>query len=321
MAIERAVLSGSIIETKEISVNGVNVGVVSGYIATWQPDARPGIYGVKDRIVRGAYIASIQEHKARNNRQVRLKDQHYRVVGGFPIENVREDNKGLFGEGHINLETQQGREVYSLARQRVLVDFSVGHIVKQEELKDGYRNILKADLIEGSIVDEPANQGANILEVKNGNRSDLPIHSASDFVWDESSARSRIMEMKYMHGNGADAFVGGQLIADLVEDKLVAIPEALRAAAKEIKSREDQLTIERYFAKMNEPSPFAERMFYTLDDVKGLSRTELKDLLGSTGIFSNGAVRAIVGRMADDSNAGLETLFERIQSATNALKN
>lgn len=323
MRTERAMLSGEIIETKEMVVNGVNVGVIRGYIATWEPDARPGIYGVKDRIMRGAYAASIQEHKARNNRQVRLKNQHYQVIGGFPIENVREDNKGLFAEGHINLNMQLGRETYALAQQRVLVDMSVGHIVDQEEIKDGYRNILKAQLIEGSIVDEPANRGAIITEVKGGIKSDLPVLSDASYKWQEDEARGRVLEMKYSQGDASAAFVEGLLIADLIEGKLQVVPVALKAAASKVNSREGQLTVERYFAKMGEKSPFESKLFYTLDDVKSLGKAELKDLLTNSGVFSHGAARAIVARMVDESKPddGLSTLLEKIKLTTNNLKN
>lgn len=324
MRLECGLFSGRIIETKSIDVNGVPVGVVAGYIASWTPDAHDGRYGVRDQILKGAYTKSIQEHKARNNRQVRLKNQHYQIIGGFPIETVKEDNVGLYGVGHINLDTQLGREAYSLARQGVLVDFSVGHIVKQEKIEDGKRKIIEAELFEGSIVDEPKNQRARITEVKSVS-SNLDIIDDQSYTWNEDAARARVMDMKYADGNAADAFVGGHLIADFIDGKLRVIPEALRIAAREVKSRNDQLTIERYFAKLGEASPFEEKMFYTLDDVKGLSRMELKEIFTASGIFSNGAVRAIVARMSDDvsshDDAELSNLIENIRSAARNLKN
>lgn len=173
MRLERATLAGEIVEVKEMSINGVPVGIVKGYIATWQKDHYPGIYGVPDRIVKGAYTRTLQEHKARNNRQIRLKDNHGRTIGGFPIDTAREDNIGLYAEGHINLDTQLGKEAYSLARQRVLVDFSVGHIVKKDTIENGERLIYDADLIEGSITDEPKNRWAKVSEVKSAHFADL----------------------------------------------------------------------------------------------------------------------------------------------------
>ncbi len=323
MRLECGLFSGRIIETKSVDINGVSVGVVAGYIASWSPDAHDGRYGVKDQIVKGAYTKSIQEHKARNNRQVRLKDQHSRVIGGFPIETVKEDNVGLYGIGHINLETQLGREAYALARQGVLVDFSVGHIVIQERIEEGKRKIIEAELFEGSIVDEPKNQRARITEVKSAT-SNLEVLTDSNYKWDESAALARVMEMKYADGNAAEAFIGGRLIADFIDGRLRVIPEALRIVASEVKSKSEQLAVERYFAKLGEPSPFEEKMFYTLDDVKGLSRMELKELFTASGIFSNGAVRAIVARMSDDvsshDEAELSNLIENIRSAARNLK-
>jgi len=321
MKLERSVLSGKVVETKQIEVNGVGIGVVSGYIATWEVDAFLGIYGVKDQILPGAYAESIQEHKNRSNRQVRLKDHHYNTIGGFPINTVKEDNVGLYGEGHINLETQQGREAYSLARQGVLVDFSVGHIVKDEKMEDGKRKILKAQIIEGSIVDEPKNQNARILEVK----SFADLNIATDVKdWEPEEAKKRILEMKFADGNGADAFVSGHQIADFIDGKLVVIPEALYIAAEEVKAKDDkdaQLTLERYFGKMGVSSPFETKTFYTVDDVRDWTNAEMKDALLSTGAFSNGAARALVTKLkesksATPDNSGLQSLMEKI-TATN----
>jgi HK97 family phage prohead protease len=157
--------SGRQLEVKQEERNGVPVGIVAGYIATWDPDTG-GIFGMPDQFVEGAFAASIEEHRSRGNRQVRLKDHHGRTIGGFPIATVKEDSIGLFGRGEINLETQLGREAFSLARQGVLSDFSVGFVALDDAVEGDIRRITKADLIEGSIVDEPANRAAKITEVK-----------------------------------------------------------------------------------------------------------------------------------------------------------
>ena len=90
-------------------------------------------------------------------------------VGGFPAESLKEDSIGLFGRGEVNLEVQAGAESYSLARQGVLTDFSIGfQIVKsnRDEQKD-IRTITEAIAWEGSIVDEPMNPKATVTDVKN----------------------------------------------------------------------------------------------------------------------------------------------------------
>ena len=326
MTIERVSLSGEIIETKTADRNGVPVGVVSGYIATWQLDAWNGIYGMPDRIVRGAYMESIQEHKANRNRQVRLKDNHGKTIGGFPIDSVREDNRGLYGVGEINLDTQQGREAYSLAQQSVLVDFSVGHVVTDDEIDNGTRLIKKAILLEGSITDEPKNQRANITEVK-AMFGDLPLYVTDGYKWCEEGARERVMEMKYSIGNGAHAFVGESIIADVIDGKLYAIPTAIRNAAALAKGTEEksqQVILERYYAKMGEASPFKSKMFYSVDDVKDWSNADYKSALLDTGMFSNGAARALIARQKDqnvsESDGGLSSLLEKIVETTKITK-
>lgn len=328
MSIERSSLSGEIVEVKQIEINGVPIGVVAGYIATWQKDHYRGVYGIPDRIIKGAYARSIQEHKARKNRQIRLKDNHGRVIGGFPIETAREDNVGLYAEGHINLDTQLGREAHSLARQRVLVDFSVGHIVKKDKIENGERLIYDADLIEGSIADEPKNRWANVTEVKNAHFADLPI-VPGEYSWNEDEARARVMELKFADGNGADAFVGDHLIADVIDGKLMVVPAAIHIAAEEVKqagNKSAQLVLERYFGKMELKSPFDTKLFYTVDDVRAWTNAEFKDALMSTGMFSNGAARALVAKFREQngsdpsSNADYGSLMEKIQSAIDVAK-
>jgi HK97 family phage prohead protease len=172
------------------SVNGVPVGVVAGYLSTWQPDSG-GKFGVPDQFMPGAWRRSLAEHRARGMRQVRLKDHHGRTIGGFPVETVREDDRGLFAVGHINLDTELGREVYSLVRQGVLVDFSVGYTAVRDEIKGGVRLIYEAQLWETSIVDEPANPGARILAVGGEEVRDLEREVAAS-SWASSREQAAV---------------------------------------------------------------------------------------------------------------------------------
>ena len=120
MGKETKYIGGNVVEVKQEERNGVQVGIIKGYIATWDLDR--GSWGVRDRFVKGAFLESLNRHRI-DNRPIRLKDHHGRTVGGFPIETAFEDEKGLFATGEINLEVQQGREAFSLAKQGVLSDF------------------------------------------------------------------------------------------------------------------------------------------------------------------------------------------------------
>jgi len=165
---------GGIHDVKQISRHGVPVGTVSGHIATWDLD-RGGWSGIKDKFLPGAFLESIERHK-KTDRQIRLKDMHGRTIGGFPIDTVREDSIGLYGIGEINLEVQQGKEAFSLARQKVMTDFSIGwEMLSEPVISGGVRHIAKAEIWEGSIVDEPMNPFANILDVKTANFAELDL--------------------------------------------------------------------------------------------------------------------------------------------------
>jgi len=163
---------GKITECKQIDRNGIQVGIVEGYIATWDID-RGDFFGVKDRFVKGAFRDSLADLASRQ-RNIRLKDHHMRTIGIFPIQNALEDDRGLFAIGEINLEVQQGKEAHVLALQKALTDFSIGFTAEEFHMDGDIRVITKATIWEGSIVDEPMNPAAQITQVKKKfNASDI----------------------------------------------------------------------------------------------------------------------------------------------------
>lgn len=154
-------LSGQVLEVKQEDRNGVPIGIIKGHAATFDIDRG------MDRFVKGAFIESIQELR-QNNRPVRMLFQHNgnMLIGGFPIESVREDEKGLAVVGEINLEVQEGREAFALAKQGILTDFSIGFSIDEDAMEDGIRVIKKATIWEFSLVSEPMNPNAVVTEVK-----------------------------------------------------------------------------------------------------------------------------------------------------------
>ena len=153
-------------ETKEIDREGQKFGIVIGFLATFGGDK---FDRGNDTFQFGAFTDSINEHKARNNRPIRMLFQHTRseVIGGFPISLVEQTEKGLLVTGEINLDVQKGREVYALTKQGVITDMSIGFSVNEELTDDeGRRTITRAAIWEGSMVDEPMDMGATITDVK-----------------------------------------------------------------------------------------------------------------------------------------------------------
>lgn len=179
---DRRVQGGRIVETQQAERNGVEVGIFSGYLATFEPD-EGGVFGVPDRFLPGAFLQSLNVHRRRDDRQIRMKFNHSWdgiLLGGFPIESVHEDEIGLFLTGEINLETQLGREVFALVKQGVLVDLSIGYIALRHSMEDDIRVIEEAAIVEGSVVDEPANPSARITAVQKFNAQDVEEFSVRE---------------------------------------------------------------------------------------------------------------------------------------------
>ena len=328
-------LGGQVLEVKEEARNGVPVGIVKGYIATWDLDR--GL----DRFIKGAFADSLIELRTRN-RQIRFKDHHGRTIGGFPIDRVFEDDKGLFGVGEINLEVQQGREAFSLAKQGVLSDFSIGFSSIEFEMDGDIRNIHKAIVWEGSIVDEPMNPEAQITEVKAVVPfQDLPLADRNR-SWNSTAAIARIREFTdsdeepsaayrkaFVWFDSAESTLFGSYklpIADVINGRLTAVPRAIFAAAAALQGARGGVDvpetdrprvirhIERYYAKMDLESPFKDKQYYVSSDVKEWTARDLEKYLKESGGMSKSAAKIIASRLDKeqkvDYNENEETVTE-----------
>ena len=232
--LENKAIGGLVLECKQETRNGVDVGIVEGYIATWDLDRGDGYE--QDQFVKGAFRKSIREHK-RRGRQARFKDGHGRTVGGWPAEYLKEDDRGLFGVAEINIEVQQGRDAYLLAKQGVLTDFSVGFTAVKftRDTQKNIRTITEAILWEGSIVDEPMNPEANVTQVKTLNEDNQMDPITEDEVKDFTK---RDFEEALRSGAGFTK-KGAKLAASLFDGK--APPETEdQKAARVLKEAEDQ---------------------------------------------------------------------------------
>lgn len=259
-AISYKVLPYKISSMKEVSNQDGNFGVVRGYLAAFSRDRG------NDVIERGAFQKTIEEHKRRQGRPIRMFLQHdsHKIIGAFPIHLAFEDEKGLFAEGHINLDVQAGREAYSLAKQGVLTDFSIGYMTDDFSFEDDKENpgqtirkIKSLDLLEASLVSEPMNMDAMMTELKKYNRLHGEMKTATSFEdypladrdreWDAEAANRRFREFSdslespsstYKDGfmwydaENADEFGSYKLqYVDVVDGRLMAIPRAIFAIA------------------------------------------------------------------------------------------
>lgn len=310
---ENKKIGGYSIEVKQEVRNGVKIGIIEGYIATWDLDR--GDYFYRDKFIQGAFTESIQDFKDKK-RMPRFKNHHTKTIGGWRYDSLKEDNIGLFGIAEINLDVKDGIEAYSLAKQGVLTDLSIGFsaekYVKDEINK--IRTINKAILWEGSIVDEPMNPKANITSVKTATPyQNLPLADDTR-PWDSTAARGRVRQFTdstespssdykkaffYYDSENVDNFGAYKLpYADIIDGELKAVPRGVFAAAGALQGarggvnipESDRSAIEtninKYYKKMGRESPFDEK--YLIIDAIDAKNLTLKEF---EGILRNGNVK------------------------------
>jgi uncharacterized protein len=171
---EFKVNSGPIVEYKEIDNDGVKVGIVKGYLATWDIDEG------RDQYIKGAFSDHLDKMIQRGKQKLQLTDYHGKVIGGIPLASMKEDDRGLYVESEINLDMETGRDVYSLVKQKVYDSFSTEYAAVEKSFEDGIRKITKSKIFGGALLSNPMNNNAVITEVKQYSITDLKNIGKSD---------------------------------------------------------------------------------------------------------------------------------------------
>lgn len=125
------------------------------------------VFGVVDSynevVDKGAFEESLKKHGL-----PRLLLQHSSwMLGGVYLE-AREDEKGLYVKGKLNLDVQAAKEAHSLMKMGAFGGLSIGFRTLQERIDrvTGITHIEKCRLYEVSVVTFPANEAATISAVK-----------------------------------------------------------------------------------------------------------------------------------------------------------
>jgi HK97 family phage prohead protease len=152
------------IQTKHIDLGNVELKLSeSGGLAFSGYASKFGLvdsYG--DTIQKGAYLKTLEKRE----RPIRLKWNHYGDVIGKWLKIV-EDEKGLYVEGELTPGHSKAQDVYALLKHGAIDGLSIGYRVKSYEQINEERRLLKEiDLVEISVVEEPADLGATIGQVK-----------------------------------------------------------------------------------------------------------------------------------------------------------
>lgn len=137
-------------------------GTFGGYASTFGNADREG-----DVMMKGCFADSIE---VKTTFPLCYNHNTDKVIGKV---DVREDEKGLFAEGVLNLESELGKEVYSLLKMGAIDSFSIGFLMTEYEKNENSQDewfpsfdIKKADLLEVSLVTIPCNPQATVESVK-----------------------------------------------------------------------------------------------------------------------------------------------------------
>ncbi len=118
----------------------------------------------KDIVLPGAFRDTL----AARGDTVKLLWQHDMGEPIGRIENIMEDENGLYVQGRLMLDLSRGREAYSLLQEGVVQGMSIGYSPVRYRIDPdtGVRLLEAVDLYEVSLVTFPANEAAQITVVK-----------------------------------------------------------------------------------------------------------------------------------------------------------
>jgi len=144
---------------QDVSVKFDTIGGMkfSGYASKFND-----VDSYNDTIMPGAYAATLQDRE----RSVQMRWNHYgEVIGKWTM--IAEDEKGLWVEGELTPNHSKAQDVYASLKHGAISGLSIGFYLKDFDLKpDGVRVLKEIELVEISVVEEPADLGARIEDVK-----------------------------------------------------------------------------------------------------------------------------------------------------------
>jgi uncharacterized protein len=123
-----------------------------------------GVDAYGDTIDPKAYNRTIKRSKG--DRPIRMRWNHFGPVIG-KWNDMRVDDKGLYVEGELTPGHSVAMDVYASMKHGAVDGMSIGYFPKKiEMMEDGKRLLKEIDLVEISVVEEPADFGAKISDVK-----------------------------------------------------------------------------------------------------------------------------------------------------------
>lgn len=146
------------LDVAEFKFDEARKGFFSGYASVFG-----GVDSYGDTIVKGAYQDTLIDRK----RPIQMRWNHFGPVIGKWI-NAEEDEIGLRMDGELTLGHSVADDAYALMKHGAVNGLSIGFRIPEGGAeKSGDRRLLKRiDLVEVSVVEEPADLAARVGDVK-----------------------------------------------------------------------------------------------------------------------------------------------------------
>lgn len=125
-----------------------------------------GVDSYGDTIVAGAYAKTLADR----DRPIALRWNHFGPVIG-KWTSIKEDDRGLKVEGELTKGHRTAEDAAALLRHGAISGLSIGYIAKDSDPTEyGGRKLKEIELIEISVVEEPADNAAHVDTVKSSLR-------------------------------------------------------------------------------------------------------------------------------------------------------
>jgi len=321
--------------TKEDMIEGDMYFTFKGYASTFGNIDRDG-----DTIEQGAFKKSLEKFLETGNKLPILWQHEMDMPLGI-YTRFTEDDKGLLVEGKMpKADNFVSGRVIPQMRIGSVRKMSIGFRILEKEYQtiDGrnIRVIKEVELFEVSLVTIPANNEADITGMKSFTvYNDLPLAELKT-IWNKEDALGRVrvltnstaqpncgynkaflnydIDKKSLYSSYTLAF------ADVIEDQIKAVPEAIFEVAKQLMTEkynsninpEDRLkiitNINKYYAKMRKQFEDADIISPFEEDTAQLIKTctKLSDVesIFKKHFFSNKESQMIISKIAELKRLG-----------------
>lgn len=144
-----------------LKFDGTNPRVFEGYASVFG-----GVDSYGDTILKGAYSETIKP-ESRRGRPIRMRWNHFGPVVGKFID-IYEDDIGLFVRGELTPGHSVAEDIAASMQHGAVDGLSIGYTIPEDGMEyDGVVRVLKrVNLIEISVVEEPADVSARVDSIK-----------------------------------------------------------------------------------------------------------------------------------------------------------